>query len=84
MSLIELENRPRSFSLTSPVVLFYAIEGEVASAVYPGEKEFLLSPGDTLRVDPQVEERIVHLDPGKGRARLAALELAVVSPKSSS
>lgn len=82
MSLIEFENRPRSFSLTSPEVLFFVIEGEIAASVYPGEKEFGVNLGDTLRVGMHHDERIVHLDPGKGRARLAAIELAVVVPKS--
>lgn len=84
MSLLELENRPRSFALTAPTVLFFACEGSVSASVFPGEHEFALDTGDTLRVGAHAEERLVFLDPGKGKARIAAIEIAHVRAKSSS
>lgn len=83
MSVLRLENRIRSFALTAPTVFFFVASGDLSASVYPGEKEHILTPGDTLRVDPWSEERLVYLDPGKGRAQLIAVEIAEVAVKSS-
>ena len=84
MSLFELDNRPRSFALNAPTVLLFGLEGELEIAVYPGEEEYGLAPGDTLCIGAHVEERVVFLDPGKGRAKLAAIEIAQIRVKSQS
>lgn len=79
MTLIELQGKPRSFSLSAPTVFFFCMEGEVASAVFPGELENTLNVGDTLRVYPREEERIVFLDPGPARCVLVAVEIADIA-----
>ncbi len=83
LSVLRLENRVRSFTLTAPNVFFFVMSGELAASVYPGEKESILLPGDTLRIDPWREERIAYLDPGKGRAELVAVEIAELKVKNS-
>jgi environmental stress-induced protein Ves len=84
MSLLEVGGRPRSFALTAPTVLLFCIEGSLSATVYPGEEEYALEEGDTLRIGAHTEERLVFLDPGKDRARLAAIEIAQVRAKSQS
>jgi len=76
MTLIELQGKPRSFSLTAPTVFFFCMEGEASSAVFPGEIENTLNVGDTLRVNPREEERIALFDPGGARCVLVAVEIA--------
>ncbi len=82
MSLLEVAKRPRSFALTAPTVLLFALGGSVTAIAYPGEEEFDLEAGDTLRIGAHVEERLVFLDPGKDSVRLAAIEIAQVRAKS--
>ncbi|MGZ3653050.1 MAG: HutD/Ves family protein [Bdellovibrionota bacterium] len=84
MSLIDIEKRPRSFALTAPTVLLYCLSGDVQAMVYPGEHEFEVNAGDTLKIGAHNEERVVFLDPGKGKAKLAAVEIALVRAKSQS
>ncbi len=78
MTVIDLNSKPRSFSLTAPKVFFFCVEGDVLSAVFPGELENMIKAGDTLRIDPGPDgsERIVLLDPGPARAVLVAVEIA--------
>ena len=79
MSLFDFEKKPRSFSLTAPDVLLFVLTGEIHAIVYPGEKDFLLEPFDTLRIGASEKERLVFLDPGDARARIAAVEIAPIS-----
>lgn len=75
---IALKKRTRSFALTSATGLFFVAEGELQASVYPGETEFILMPGDTVRLNPIEQERVLLLDPGKGRATLIGVELKSV------
>ena len=82
LSLLELKGRPRSFVLSSPTVLLFAIEGEFLATLYPGEGEFLMSEGDTLLIEHCPEERLLCVDAGEERALMAAVEIALVEIKS--
>jgi environmental stress-induced protein Ves len=84
MSLVEFSRRPRSFALTAPTVLLFVILGSVSVSVFPGEHEFELECGDTFRIDPHYEERIVMLDPGFEKAQLAVIEISQLIAKSQS
>lgn len=84
MSLVDIAERPRSFALTAPTVLLFCISGDLQAMVYPGEHEFEMAAGDTLRVGTHPDERVVFLDPGKSRVKLAAVEIALVRAKSQS
>ena len=77
-TIIELAGRPRSFSLTSPLVFVHVARGELAAAVFPGEQEYDLHKGDTLRVGETGQERVLFLDPGEGKARVIAVEIAEI------
>lgn len=77
-TIIELAGRPRSFSLTSPLVFVHVVRGELSAAVFPGEHEYDLHKGDTLRVGEHAQERVLFLDPGEGAARVIAVEIAEI------
>jgi len=82
MSVVELNGRPRSFALSAPTVFFFCASGEIACSVYPGEFEYGLGAGDSLRVNHCPQERVVLLDPGLGKALLVAVEVADVEVRS--
>ncbi len=77
-TIIELKARPRSFSLTAPLLFVHGVSGEVSASVFPGEQEFSLRPGDTLRIGEHEQERLLFLDPGEDDARVVAVEIAEI------
>lgn len=78
-TLIDLHSRPRSFSLSAPTVFIHGLSGEINASVFPGENEFTIGKGDTLRIGDLADERILFLDPGEGEAKVVAVEIAEIA-----
>ena len=67
LNILKIETKPKSFQLTRKTYFFFMISGAVTASIYPGEIPFILSKGETLRIDPVVanpkEERFILLEP---------------------
>lgn len=79
MTALKFYGKPRSFQLLAETNFFYALSGNYAVSVYPGEIAFDLKPGTVLRVDGlgggNESERLVLLEPKAADGRIITIEL---------
>jgi environmental stress-induced protein Ves len=79
--VLKLPSKPKSIQLEGGVSFLFAISGSLAISIYPGEEEFVLKEGDTLRIigPARGEERLVLLEPKKRDSLVALIELELKS-----
>lgn len=80
MSVLKFTKKPRSFHLEADHIFFFVVAGGFAASTYPGEINFKLEVGDTLRIgelpaEQAKEERLVLLEPKIDNSIIAAIEI---------
>lgn len=77
--ILTLSSKPKSFQVSAKTTFFFMLSGSLTASVYPGEVQFTLQAGDTLRVNlyPEnaSEERFVLVEPKEKESHLVAIEL---------
>ena len=84
MKIIKFNKNPRSFAFKEKTILFFVISGSVSISTYPKEINFQLEKNDCLelhelKVNGQLQERIVLIEPKTANACIAGIEIKILS-----
>ncbi|RYZ98433.1 MAG: hypothetical protein EOP11_20710, partial [Proteobacteria bacterium] len=75
MDYLPFKSGVRSFAIRQKAVFFFAVAGEFSVGCFPGGAEFLLQPGQALRVDANGVEQVLVFEPKKTKSAVLTVEI---------